>query len=92
MEGFAVRILACAHGTADKEKQSFLENIGKIAEDGLLALVLPEGTPISGEEMLGGQLPSAGGSSSGASGSPSGGDSAPSGASGGGGTGGGSGD
>src|SRR5699024_5094470 len=89
MEGFAVRILACAHGTADKEKQSFLENIGKIAEDGLLALVLPEGTPISGEEMLGGQLPSAGGSSSGASGSPSGGDSAPSGASGGGGTGGG---
>ena len=69
MEGFAVRILACAHGTADKEKQSFLENIGKIAEDGLLALVLPEGTPISGEEMLGGQLPSAGGShSSGASG------------------------
>ena len=25
MEGFAVRILACAHGTADKEKQSFLE-------------------------------------------------------------------
>ena len=93
MEGFAVRILACAHGTADKEKQSFLENIGKIAEDGLLALVLPEGTPISGEEMLGGQLPSAGGSSSGgdsapsgASGSPSGGNSAPSGASGGGGT------
>lgn len=73
MEGFAVRILACAHGTADKEKQSFLENIGKIAEDGLLALVLPEGTPISGEEMLGGQLPSAGGSSSGASGSPPGG-------------------
>lgn len=68
MEGFAVRILACAHGTADKEKQSFLENIGKIAEDGLLALVLPEGTPISGEEMLGGQLPSAGGSSAGASG------------------------
>ena len=68
MEGFAVRILACAHGTADKEKQSFLENIGKIAEDGLLALVLPEGTPISGEEMLGGQLPSARGSSSGASG------------------------
>ena len=65
MEGFAVRILACAHGTADKEKQSFLENIGKIAEDGLLALVLPEGTPISGEEMLGGQLPSAGESSSG---------------------------
>ena len=64
MEGFAVRILACAHGTADKEKQSFLENIGKIAEDGLLALVLPEGTPISGEEMLGGQLPSAGGSHS----------------------------
>lgn len=90
MEGFAVRILACAHGTADKEKQSFLENIGKIAEDGLLALVLPEGTPISGEEMLGGQLPSAGGSSSGASGSPPGGNSAPggtpSGASGGGGT------
>ena len=67
MEGFAVRILACAHGTADKEKQSFLENIGKIAEDGLLALVLPEGTPISGEEMLGGTA-SGGSHSSGASG------------------------
>lgn len=57
-EGFQVKLLACAHGTADKEKQSFLENIMRMAEDGLLGLVLPEESQVSGEELLSQPLPS----------------------------------
>ena len=56
MGEFQVKSLDCAHGTADKEKQSFLKNIMRIAEEGLLGLVLPEGTQVSGAELTGAPL------------------------------------
>ena len=58
LDGFQARTLACAHGTADKEKQSFLENIRRMAGEGFLGLVLPEGAPISGDAILEQKLPS----------------------------------
>lgn len=58
LDGFQARTLTCAHGTADKEKQSFLENIRRMAGEGFLGLVLPEGTPISGDAILEQKLPS----------------------------------
>ena len=57
-ENFQIKTLACAHGTADKEKQSFLKMIQRMAEDGLLGLVLTEGTQVSGDEIVSRPLPS----------------------------------
>lgn len=58
MNGFREKVLACAHGTADKEKQSLLENVRRLAGDGLLGLVMPEHAQIPGEKILSEDLPS----------------------------------
>lgn len=58
LAGFQIKVLAFAYGTADKEKQSLLENIRRLAGEGLLGLVLPDGAQVSGERILTGNLPS----------------------------------
>ena len=58
MGRFRKKTLACAHGTADKEKQSLLENIRRLTGDGLLGLVLPEDAQIPGGAIASEPLPS----------------------------------
>lgn len=38
-------------GIEDKEKEQFLEQVGELAGKGLLELVLPEGTVVSGRRL-----------------------------------------
>lgn len=48
---YAMLSLGIEFGIKDKEKEGFLEQIGKMAENGLLELVLPEGAVVSGKPL-----------------------------------------
>ncbi len=46
------------YGRGDKEKQALLDRVKELAQNGLLELVLPEGTEVSSGEIAVGTLPS----------------------------------
>lgn len=48
---YAMLSLGIEFGIKDKEKEGFLEQIGKMAENGLLDLVLPEEAVVSGKNL-----------------------------------------
>ena len=57
-ERFKQAELLCAHGTADKEKQSFLEQTKGLLEKGLLSVVIPEGKEVSQAVLPNSSFPS----------------------------------
>ena len=50
-EGYPMLWLPVEFGIEDKEKEQFLEQVGELAGKGLLELVLPEGTVVSGRRL-----------------------------------------
>lgn len=51
--------LGIGFGIKDKEREGFLEQIGRMASGGLLELVLPPGSVVSGQKLGVGSVPSA---------------------------------
>lgn len=56
MREFERKTLSCTYGTADKATQKLLEQVGEKLGNGLLQMVLPEGTQISEEKLASGKL------------------------------------
>ncbi|MCC8026050.1 MAG: DUF5702 domain-containing protein [Clostridium sp.] len=58
-KAYGILSLGIEFGVKDKEKEGLLERIGDLASGGLLELVLPEGTVLSGKMLELGAAPSA---------------------------------
>lgn len=57
--GYAMLSLGIEFGVKDKEKEDFLEQVGRLVSGGILELVLPEGTVVSGRKLSLDTVPSA---------------------------------